>query len=78
MARKSATQVPPKPVVRAVAAVLLAGSIVVMYVVTVNFSTIGWPAAAFFLGALTTAGFSLASLITGDPEWILLDLIIPG
>jgi hypothetical protein len=78
MSRKVVTQIPPKPVVRLVAALLLIGGLVIMYLAVVGYTTLGWPAIILFFSGLTTAGFATISLISGDPEWILLDLIIPG
>lgn len=78
MARKPAAQIPSKSVVRVVAALLFAGGVALMYLTATNLSTLGWPAIALFIGGLTTAGFAVTSFVTGDPEWILLDLILPG
>jgi hypothetical protein len=65
--------------VRVISVVMLVLGIALMHFAIVNFSTldlwlsIGAIAAGF--GAMTAA---TTSLITGNPEWILLNLIIPG
>lgn len=76
--KKPDTQVPPKWVVRCVGVVLLFLGLALVYIAATNFSAIGWPAAFMILGGLSTAGFATASIYSGNPSWILLDLILPG
>lgn len=79
MSRKEVEQIPPKWIVRTVAAVLLPIGVVLMGLAVVNFSALG----ALFAIGVFAAGISLTaaaatSLYTGNPEWILLNLILPG
>ena len=79
MSRKSVEQIPPKWVVRTVSCVLLPIGVVLMYLAVVNFSTLGgWFAVGVFAAGLSVATAAVASLYTGNPEWILLNLILPG
>lgn len=79
MSRNEAEQIPPKWIVRTVAAVLLPVGILLMCIAVINLSTLG----ALFAIGVFAAGLGLAaaaatSLYTGNPEWILLNLILPG
>lgn len=72
-------QIPPKWLVRTVAIVLLVIGFALMYFAGINFGALDWWfAVGAFLAGFSVAGAALASLITGNPEWILLNLILPG
>lgn len=72
------TQIPPKWLVRVVGIVLLVLALALICIATINFAVIGWPAILMIIGGLTTSGFAAAAIRTGDPVWILLDLILPN
>lgn len=76
MPREAKTQIPSKPVVRAVASVLLVIGLIHMYLAVIHYSTLGWAALFLFLGGFSISGFALVALKTGNPEWILLDLMV--
>ena len=42
------------------------------------FSSFGWWAIPLIAGGLSSVGFATATMVTGKPEWILIDLILPG
>lgn len=72
------TQIPPKFVVRVVAAILLLASLAVLFFSIRYFQDIGTAGATIaIIGGLSTALCAEESLRTGKPEWILLNLIFP-
>lgn len=76
---RRAETIPPRSVVRVVAGVMLIVNILLILLVILYFSTIGLGLAFLVLGVSTvSAVLSLMALKTGDPEWLLLDLILPG
>lgn len=79
MKHQSVEQIPPKWVVRSVSCVLLPLGLVLMYLAAAQFSSLGvWFAIGVFAAGLSVAMAAVASLYTGNPEWILLNLILPG
>ena len=78
MVSRGGEQIPPKGLVRFVGVVLLLMSIVIMFVAVTNIAGLGWLWLVVFLGGLTSAGFAGVAIYTGNPEWILLDLMLPG
>lgn len=69
----------PPTLVRVVASVMLAIGLFLIYIAATNYEVLGmWPAILIGLGGVTTSGFAIASLVTADPTWILLDLILPN
>ena len=75
---KRTNKVRRNPFLLFVASILwLCGAVVVIIAVT-NFAALGWWAIALAAGGLSSMGFATASVVTGKPEWILLDLILPG
>lgn len=79
MKRSSDEQIPPKWLVRAVAFPLLLVGIFLMYLAIVNFAMLGtWFGIGVFLSGFGLVAAAMASLYTGNPEWILLNLILPG
>lgn len=77
MKRRSATQIPPRGLVRAVAAIMLLVGLMIIYIGVINFTGF-WllPSIGILIVGCAASGTSTMSLITGDPEWILLDLIL--
>lgn len=64
--------------VRVVASVLLAIGLLLIYIVMTNYSALGvWPSIAIGISGVGMSGCATLSLITADPAWILLDLIMP-
>lgn len=50
-----------------------------MYLAAINISSFEWWfTAGVFLTGFTTTGASAVSLYSGNPEWLLIHLIIPG
>lgn len=79
MARKSAKyKIPSSGVVRTVAAVLLLIDLAIIAVLGISFQTLDWTGYLLMIGAVVSMYFPVKALQTGDPEWVLLDLIIPG
>lgn len=79
MKNTSHTRIPPKWVVRAVASIMLVIGFVLMYLAVANFTVLGtWFAIGVFAAGLGASVAASMSLYTGDPEWILLNLIISG
>ncbi len=75
--RSADTQIPPKWLVRVVSCVPLVAGAVILYAAITNFAVFGWWfGTGIFLAGASVTGASLASLYTGDPEWILLNLIL--
>ncbi|MBH1980752.1 hypothetical protein I8H83_04195 [Candidatus Saccharibacteria bacterium] len=65
--------------VRVVASVLLVIGIFLIYIAATNYEMLGiWPAILIGFGGVTTSGLAIVSIITADPTWIMLDLILPG
>ena len=56
---------------------IILGSAIVLLAVT-NIATFGWWSLLIGLGGLTTITAAIMFIITNDPTWILLDLILPG
>ena len=62
-----------------VASIILLFGLVLVTFGIIGFESLGWLTAIFvILSGATSAGLATMSLITGKPEWILLDLILPG
>lgn len=79
MARKPAKYKIPSPgVVRTVAAVLLLIDLAIIAVLVISFQTLDWTGYLLMIGAVASTYFPVKALQTCDPEWVLLDLIIPG
>ena len=74
---KRSAQIPPKGFVRVIGVVLFVIGLAMVYVGIVNISTLGWTSTFVILPGLATAGFAATAVYTGDPEWILLDLMFP-
>lgn len=78
MKRESVEQIPPKWVVRTVSCALLFIGAVLVCLAIVNFTALGfWFGVGVFVAGLSLATAAFASLYTGNPEWILLNLILP-
>lgn len=79
MTRRKPEQLVSPTLVRIVATILFFIGLLLVYVAATNYDAMGvWFAIGVGLGGATTCMFSAQSFITGDPEYILLDLIIPG
>ena len=76
--RKSKHPIPPRGFVRAVGVVLLSSDILLMALAVLNYEALGWMAYVIFFGSAATIYFPIKAIQTGDPEWVLLDLIIPS
>ena len=55
----------------------LGGSTLVV-LATINVASFGWWSLALGLSGLGTMGAAIMSIVTTDPAWILLDLILPN
>ncbi len=75
---KGSEQIPPKGVVRFVAAIILVIGVALMVIAVTNAVALGWYALLVFVSGLTSAGFAVVALRTGKPEWILLDMLFPS
>jgi len=78
MAGKNKHPIPPRGFVRGVGVILLAFDILLMTLAVMNFNALGWMAYVIFFGSLATIYFPIKAIKTGNPEWVLLDLIIPS
>jgi hypothetical protein len=63
-------------VVRAVAVILLLLDGVLAAVLAINLGTFGWLGGIILAVVLATMYFPIKAIQTGDPEWVLLDLIL--
>lgn len=71
--------VAPRWLVRLIAALTLAFELTIAVLAAVNLTGFGWFVNSLLvLGALGSSYFSLRSLVSGRPEWLLLDLLLPG
>lgn len=78
MKRSSEAQIPPAPVVRFVAGVLLLISLFIAFIVIINLTTFDTVSAILILlGVLISSSASVMGLITGQPSWVLLHLFTP-
>ena len=69
----------PPTLTRTVASVLLVIGIFLIYIAVTNHEALGMGFALLVgLGGITTSSFALMAIITADPSWILLDLILPN
>lgn len=69
--------IPPPEVVRFVAAILLVIPIAIIVIAIMHFTALGWLfATGLIASGLASIYCEIKALSTGDPEWILLDLII--
>lgn len=69
-------QIPPTWLVRVVASVTLVAGVALVILSIVYFKALGpLPAIGALLAGIAITSGSVASLWTGDPEWILLNLI---
>lgn len=72
-------QLAPTWLVRVIATALLCVGAFLAYVAATNYEAIGaWWALLAGLSGVTTMCFSAVALWTGQAEWILLDIILPG
>ena len=79
MTRRKPEQLVSPTLVRIVAAILFFIGLFLIYIAATNYDAMGiWVALGVGIGGATSCMFSAQSFITGDPEYILLDLIIPG
>ena len=61
-----------------IAILLVLGGAVVMLLSVVYFDVFGlWPALLCFVMGLTTSGFAITAITSGNKAWILLDLVSP-
>lgn len=75
---KSARRVERSPFVMLIAGMIWLANAVIIGVAAMNFTTLGWWAILLIVGGLSSMFLALATIVTGKPEWILLDLILPG
>lgn len=62
-----------------VAALMLLMSLSLVVIGIIYFVNLGWMVAvAIIIGGLGSSSLALTTIVTGKPEWILLDLILPG
>ncbi len=57
--------------------IMLVGLAIVLLGVT-NIGAFGWWSIPLIASGLSSMGFASATIVTGKPEWILLDLLLPG
>lgn len=77
MKDSSDTQIPPKIVVRIIAALLFLVASFLLFLGIVYLQEWGLLVSGFIiLGAVSTQVMTIEAFITGNPEWILLHLII--
>lgn len=58
--------------------VLFIIGVVFMFIAVTNVQALGWFSLGIFLGGFGTSGLAVAAIYTGNPEWVLLDIILPG
>lgn len=75
--KKRKYQIPSPGFVRAFAVFLLAVDLGVIVVVVTNFSSFGGWGIVPLIAAAISSYFPVMALKTGNPEWVLLDLIRP-
>lgn len=66
----------PPIVTRSVASVLLAITFFLIYIALTSWQELGWWAVLIVLGAISSTILEVTALVTGDSEWILLDLVL--
>lgn len=66
----------PPLIVRVLAIVLLIADIAFLVIVGSNMSTFGAVGWLIVIGTVATLYFPIKAIQTGDPEWVLLDLIL--
>lgn len=65
-------------ITRTVASVLLVIGLFLIYIAVTNYAALGmWPALLIGAGGASTSMLALTTIITADPSWIMLDLILP-
>lgn len=75
---KRTDKVKRNPFVLVVASIIWISGAAVVVVAVTDSAALGWWAVPLVAGGFSSMGFATASLVTGKPEWILLDLILPG
>jgi len=76
--KRSKYPIPSRGFVRGVGVLLLGTDILLMTLAVLNYEALGWMAYIIFFGSAATIYFPIKAIQTGDPEWVLLDLIIPS
>ena len=67
------------PVVVYVAIIMLIMDIALVALGIIYFTNLGWMVAgSMIIGGVGSGYLAVMSIVTGKPEWILLDLILPG
>lgn len=79
MSRKRRKYGIPSPgVVRVFAVALLTIDLALIGVLVGNYSNLDWIGHVLLISTVASMYFPLMALKTGDPEWVLLDLILPS
>ena len=66
------------PLVMLVAAVIWLAGAVMTVIGIMNFGHFGWWALLLMAIGITSVFLASATIVTGKPEWIMIDLILPG
>lgn len=61
-----------------ISSILFLGGSTLVVLATINVASFGWWSLALGLSGLGTMGAAIMSIVTNDPAWILLDLILPN
>ena len=61
-----------------ISSLIIIGGLILVTLSIVYVGTFGWWSLALGLSGLGTMGAAIMSIITNDPAWILLDLILPN
>ena len=61
-----------------ISSILFLGGSTLVVLAAINVASFGWWSLALGLSGLGTMGVAIMSIVTNDPAWILLDLILPN
>ncbi len=61
-----------------ISSILFLGGSTLVVLAAINVASFGWWSLALGLSGLGTMGAAIMSIVTNDPAWILLDLILPN
>jgi hypothetical protein len=75
--KKRTSSIPPPWFVRVVGGAILGFDLLLMTLAVLNYEVLGWSAYVIFFSALITVYFPIKAIQTGNPEWVLLDIMFP-
>lgn len=75
---KKALQQEPNIALRIIATIVIIIDTVILTIIAMNITGLGWWGIIITLGAISSIGFAVMAIKRNEPAWLLLDLILPN